>query len=282
MPGLFNGSPNRYAQIEKIPIISGPISGEIARRLPQGASIERTDMGRSTASLANFVGTHVLPFTNPRVVAPPGRVRPGGRPNLIVATPMRSGTHILIDLILNNLPAYRRRPLYVDLDQCMKQSRPGQDLVAPLTPDAGYVVKTHLPLKVPEGMGRDPRIEALIGAGHVVTVHRDRAEVCRSLARWHGIDPARAEAEYGPDYDRFWALWKGQPQTALAFADLFDDKHMRQVLADLATATGTDPAARYRPPPSNAGKGRIYINKMMTRLAGRHAPRIDTTIHTLK
>ena len=55
------------------------------------------------SDLSNFIGRTVLPFTNPRVVAPPGTPGHHGRPNLIVATPMRSGTHILIDLILNNL-----------------------------------------------------------------------------------------------------------------------------------------------------------------------------------
>lgn len=233
-------------------------------------------------SLANFVGTHLLPFTNPRVVCPPGRVRPTGRPNLVIATPMRSGTHILIDLILNNLPAYRRTPLYVDLDQCFKQARPGNDLLAQITPDAGYVLKTHMPLNVPEGMGGDARIAALIDQGQVVTVHRDRAEVCRSLARWHGIAPEEAEAEYGPQYDRFWDFWTGRPQTRLSFGDLFDETKMRRTLADLAAASGTAPSPRYRPPPSSATKSRIYANKMMTRLAGRHAPRVDTTIHTLK
>ena len=56
----------------------------------------------------------------------------------------------------------------------------------------------------------------------------------------------------------------------------------RQTLADLALASGTTPSARYRPPPSGRAKSRIYANKMMTRIAGRYAPRIDTTIHTLK
>lgn len=235
-----------------------------------------------TKSLANFVGTHLLPFTNPRVVCPPGVVRPTGRPNLIVATPMRSGTHILIDLILNNLPAYRTRPLYVDLDQCVKQSRQGHDLLAQVTPDAGHVIKTHVPLNVPDSMGTDPKITTLLTQGLVVTVDRDRADVCQSLARWHNIALDAAEAEYGRQYDQFWAFWSERPRTALSFEDLFVAEKMRPVLADLAAASGTKTAAQYHPPPSSRAKNQIYANKMMTRLAGRYAPRIDTTIHTLK
>ncbi|WP_425093864.1 hypothetical protein [Tropicimonas sp. S265A] len=233
-------------------------------------------------SLANFVGTHLLPFTNPRVVCPPGKLRATGRPNLIVATPMRSGTHVLIDLILNNMPGYRNRPLYVDLDQCVKQSTTDRDLLAQVTPDAGHVIKTHMPLSVPDSMASDPAITDLLAQGLVITVRRDRGDVCRSLARWHGIALEEAEAEYGPQYDRFWEFWTGRPQIALSFKDLFAPEKMRQTLADLAAASGTTPAKRYNPPPANTTKNRIYANKMMTRLAGRHAPRVDTTIHTLK
>lgn len=33
------------------------------------------------SDIANFAGTHVLPFTNQRVVSPPGRIKPQGRPS---------------------------------------------------------------------------------------------------------------------------------------------------------------------------------------------------------
>lgn len=239
-------------------------------------------MAVRASDLANFVGTHLVPFTNPRVVCPPGRVRQRDLPNIMVATPMRSGTHILIDLILNNLPAYRARPLYVDLDQCAKQGRADHDLLGALTPRSGYVLKTHMPLNVPEDMAADPRIEALTEAACVITLRRDRAEVCRSLGRWHRIGAAEAEAAYGPDYDRFWDLWEGRDRIAVEFSDLFDPEAMQRLLADIAERTGTRAARRFMAPPSGRGKGRIYANKMMTRLAGRHAPRVDTTIHTLK
>jgi hypothetical protein len=64
-------------------------------------------MGLKSSDLTHYISTHLLPFTNPRVVCPPGTVTAQGRPNIIVATPMRSGTHILSDMILNNIPAYQ-------------------------------------------------------------------------------------------------------------------------------------------------------------------------------
>ena len=234
------------------------------------------------SDIANFVGTHVLPFTNPRVVSPPGRVAAHGRPNIIVATPMRSGTHILIDLILNNVPAYRNKPLYVDLDQCVKKSRPDRDFMADVTPEAGYILKTHMPLGTAPGMPEDPRIAELIEKALVVTIRRDRDDVCRSLGRWHGLDQATAEERYGPDYDRFWDLWQAREQTNISFPDLFVPDRMKPVLQELASAANSKPAARYMPPPSGGSKYQIYANKFMTRLVGRRAPRVDTTIHTLK
>lgn len=236
----------------------------------------------STSDLANFVGMHLLPFTNPRVVCPPGRVTRQGRRNIVVATPMRSGTHILIDLILNNLPAYRSRPLYVDLDQCCKQSTPGNDLIGAIAPDAGYLLKTHMPLNVPDSMAADTRVEALLAGAVVLTLHRPRADVCRSLGRWHGLDMAAAEARYGAEYDRFWTFWEGREAIALGFADLFEPARMQSLLQRIGAATGTRPAAVYTAPPSGQSRNRIYANKMLTRLLGHHAPRIDTTIHTLK
>jgi hypothetical protein len=233
------------------------------------------------ADLSNFIGTKVLPFTNPRVVSPPGVPGRHGRVNLIVATPMRSGTHILIDLLLNNLPAYRHRPLYIDLDQCLKQARPGHDLLGRLAPDAGHVVKTHYPIAVPEAAA-DPRLPGLLRAGLVLAIHRPRAEILRSLDRWQGAPEDSPEARFGPQIDAFWAHWKDIPRIDLEFAELFDAGRMRALLERIAAASGAPVAPRFVPPPGRGERRRIYLDKALTRALGRHAPRINTTIHTLK
>lgn len=239
-------------------------------------------MSFKPSDLTNLIGTHLLPFTNPRVVCPPGVISGQGRPNIIVATPMRSGTHILIDMILNNIPAYRNRPLYVDLDQCRKQGTPQNDLIGRIAPDAGYILKTHMPIGTDPDSPTDPRILDLFAAGVVLTVRRDRAEVCTSLARWHRLPEEAPLTRYEAQYDGFWAFWAPRKQISIDFADLFAPDRMIPVLDSLCARTGTTRATRFAGPSSEADKARIYTNKALTRLAGRHAPKIDTSIHTLK
>lgn len=239
-------------------------------------------MGFSSFQLTNLVGTRLLPFTNPRVVCPPGVVSPNGRPNVIVATPMRSGTHILIDMILNNIPAYRNRPLYVDLDQCRKQGNPQHDLLGQITADMGYLVKTHLPIGVEDENTIDLRIHDLIAAGVVITVRRDRDEVSTSLARWHKLPPGADVTGYEIRYDAFWRFWEARAQTRIGFKDLFKQDRMSALLDLLCERTGTYRTNRFSGPISGTNKARIYANKGLTRILGRHAPRVDTTIHTLK
>lgn len=83
----------------------------------------------------------VLPHNNRRCVAPPGELRPGSGKPVIVSSIMRSGTHLLIDLLLNNFPAYRRMPLYVDLDHALASGLTAADLLH----GGCYVMKSHHP-----------------------------------------------------------------------------------------------------------------------------------------
>lgn len=231
--------------------------------------------------LSNFIGRSILPFMNPRVVCPPGHSLRQGRPNLIVATPMRSGTHVLIDLILNNLAPYRNRPLYVDLDQCLKQRSAERDWLAMLHPDQGYVIKTHYPIGIPQA-AEAPSIDRLVQAGIVIAIHRPRKAILKSLVQWRGEAAADAEARFGSQIDDFWNFWSGHVCINLDFDDLFDETAMRKLMRDLAERCVIDAPARFIPPADRKGRRRIYMDKALTRLLGRNAPRINTTIHTLK
>lgn len=238
-------------------------------------------MSFTRSDLARIVGTRFLPFNNPRVVCPPGTIVSKGRRNILVATPRRSGTHILIDQILNNIPAYRSRPLYIDLSQCLKRDAPSNNLINQITPDAGYIIKTHLPVGVPGAALMDARLDAIIAASVVVTVRRDRDDVRRSLARWH---KARSEnhIDYDTEYDTFWKFWADKEQIVFDFKDLFMQSKMEPLLDRLASQTQTKRAARFAGPTSLSRKRSIYLNKTLTRLLGSKAPHIDTSIHTLK
>ena len=53
---------------------------------------------------------------------------------------------------------------------------------------------------------------------------------------------------------------------------------MARHVARIAEEIGAVPAPRYRHPPRKSQRSRIYVDKALTRLLGRRAPRINTTI----
>lgn len=95
-------------------------------------------------------------------------------------------------------------------------------------------------------------------------------------------DRADPEARFGGQIDAFWAFWDGVPRIDLQFAALFDPMQMQTLIGMIAQKTGVVPVANFVPPPGRDATRRIQIDKAATRLLGRHAPRINTTIHTLK
>ncbi|WP_202261166.1 hypothetical protein [Rhodovulum sulfidophilum] len=225
---------------------------------------------------ANFVGRRILPFSNGRVVSPPGAIGHHERRCIVVATTMRSGTHVMIDLLLNNLPAYRNRPLYIDLDQHLRRGE------MPVDPQAGYVVKTHYPFTMPGGKFPEDRLMGLFQNSLVITIQRDQAEILRSLARWHAATSDQILSRFGDGFDRFNAFWPGRDRMAIDHRTLFDRDAMQMLIRQIAERTGTEPARRFVPPPPRDATQRIYLMKATTRLLGARAPRINTTIFTLK
>lgn len=228
-----------------------------------------------------FLGRHVLPYANRRVVCPPGRPEVHGRPNIVIATPKRCGTHVLIDMILNNMPAYQNQPLYIDLDKAWKRKDLGEDLFGCINTRSGYVIKTHLPVGAP-GAADSQRILALLDASVVLTVHRNSDAMVRSTARWMQVETSEVSDAVQADYANFWGFWQNRPRIGLEFEELFSTDRMQSVLADLSVQTRVERTARYVPPPAKDRLGSIYMAKAMTRLMGCYAPKIDTTIATLK
>ncbi|MEM8729300.1 MAG: hypothetical protein AAGF79_05215 [Pseudomonadota bacterium] len=228
--------------------------------------------------ITNMVGRHLLPFMNPRVVAPPGMPRAQGRSNIVVATPMRSGTHLVIDTILNNIPAFRNQPLYIDLDQCWRQTGEEKDFITPITPDTGFVIKTHLPIGWKADGLADARLSAILDTTTVITVHREYEDVIKSLKRWHKSDFDTFALRFENEYHQFWRFWQNRPQIRVSFDEIFQPEKMTDLLDLLCRKTGTVRAGRFVPPPRLQRKLPVYFDKAATRLVGRHAPRINTTI----
>lgn len=228
-------------------------------------------------SFANFVGTRILKQNNRRTCVPPGSPIKNGRKNILVATATRSGTHLLIDLLLNNLPEYRRAPLYVDLDSWGLYGRGASlDLSA-----AGYIIKTHYPSS--RSYVREHWIRSLAEESVLVTVHRPIEQIRKSLERWIAAEPELGEIKRHLDgleqeIREFTAFWSQFSPYCIEFKELFEETLAVKIIADLAKLTGSDirPLAGAAVPLRD--KKKVYLNKALTRLLGRHAPRIDTTI----
>ncbi len=232
-------------------------------------------------SLVNFIGSRIITAEAARISAPPGTIIRGGYRNIVLATPMRSGTHIAMDLIMNNLPRYRRRPLYINLDTLLLR-----DLARDTLYDAaGYVVKTHFP----SGRVRNfrPQIERLARQSLVVIVHRPTAEIRASLQRWVDAGPdlpriRKQLANLESELAEFHTFWQAFSPYNVTFRDLFDAERCQVIVSDIARLTD-HPDTYCKTPLVPVSKPMlVYLNKALTRTLGRHAPRIDTTIRSLR
>lgn len=211
----------------------------------------------------------LLPHNNARCVAPPGRPSPGtGRP-VIVPSLMRSGTHVLIDLILNNFTAYRREPLYVDLDHYL--ASPGAiDL---LSASGSYVLKTHYP-GVNYSSAALSDLQRLAEASLIVQPVRDLEEIFRSQAAWGMAD----RDAFAQSVSAFTSFWQRFPKLEIPFEALARPDPCREIVHTLATYLGQPtPAAIVFPPPRSA-KAKVLLCKALTRLLGASSPIINTTI----
>src|SRR5262245_46905598 len=83
----------------------------------------------------------LLPHDTRSTTCPPAPLVSGHGPLIIVASLMRSGTHLLLDSFFNNFPELRRVPLFVDFDAYQRAGLP----VGPLQSVQGIIVKTHYP-----------------------------------------------------------------------------------------------------------------------------------------
>jgi hypothetical protein len=231
--------------------------------------------------LANFIGSRILQHDTARVCAPPGKITGNGRRNIIVATPTRSGTHLVIDLIANSIPAYRRNPLYISLDSMDPLGSPGQ----PALLDTGYVIKTHYP----SNKRRHPRekITELAQGSLVIVVHRPADEIRRSLERWVADEPdlhtlRRQLERLDDEIAEFEVFWRDFSPYVIEFRDLFDPVRAQAIVADIARLTSSEVRAGAAGSVPVARPALVYINKALTRLLGRLAPRVDTTIRALR
>ena len=183
---------------------------------------------------------------------------------------MRSGTHLLLDSLFNNFSALRRSPLFLDFDAYQRQTLPP----APLKSINGVVIKTHFP-ETPLAEPYASTLAALAPRALVLMPRRPTTEIRKSLAKW-GVDvPA---AEFDEIESRFLNFWTPFSPLTVEFSALLNPPKVQALLAEVAKRAG--PGLRLNSKlvmPSQSRFG-VYIDKLLTRISGKSAPRINTTI----
>jgi hypothetical protein len=214
--------------------------------------------------------TRFLPHNTRKTTCPPAPLVAGGGPVIIVPSLMRSGTHLLLDTLFNNFPALRRRPLFVDFDAYERAGLPPE----PLASISGVTIKTHHP-RVELSEPCLSALESLAGRALILTPRRPAEEVCASLAKWgHSL----TVDEFGEIERRFDAFWGPYSPVAVSFPTLLDAGGAESLIKLVAERTGLAPVRRPRPVMPAGHRLGVYFDKVLTRLLGRGAPRINTTI----
>ncbi len=235
--------------------------------------------------IPNFIGRHILRFDNHRVVSPPGPILPGEGPFILVASVMRSGTHLLIDTILNNFPRTRWYPLYVELGGYLHQGR-----IPELLSSGGYVVKTHFP-QVDDRPEWIRSVEAVARRSRILITYRDQKETYRSTRGWLEAEPevvgktmslAESEDVYYESLRRFEDFWGQFEALRISYHDLIDRRRQPELIREIGAWIGQEPRSPMIRPYPKTAKVRPYAAKALTRLIGRHAPVINTTIRFAK
>lgn len=182
---------------------------------------------------------------------------------------MRSGTHLLIDLILNNLPAYRRSPLYIDLDQCLMRGTSAQEILA----GGSYVLKSHYP-SIPCADHADNAFREIAARAIIIQPVRDSAEIFRSQSNW-GM---KERQEFEESLTAFEEFWRPFEKIQIPFAAMTSGRPCQEVLKQLCDVTGQPQPQSPIFPPLRQSTAQVLFHKTLTRLLGRRSPVINTTI----
>lgn len=182
---------------------------------------------------------------------------------------MRSGTHLLIDLILNNLPAYRRSPLYIDLDQCLMRGTSAQEILA----GGSYVLKSHYP-SIPCADHADVVFREIAARAIIIQPVRDSAEIFRSQSNW-GM---KERQEFEESLTAFEEFWRPFEKIQIPFASMTSGRPCQEALKQLCDVTGQPLPQSPIFPPLRQSTAQVLFHKTLTRLLGRRSPVINTTI----
>ncbi|WP_123785257.1 hypothetical protein [Pseudazoarcus pumilus] len=216
----------------------------------------------------------LIPHDNRLTVSPPGKLKARSNynsiPHVIVASKRRSGTHLLIDTLLNNFEPFRRTPLYVNLDSYVVSGH----TIESLNESGPYVIKTHYP------QSTDPRIadalEMLISSGSkVIITDRKDSEILKSLEVFLPSLDENAARKSNHEFDIF---WKDQDYLRIKFEDIINTFSYTEVVNSISDYLNIKHNESIIFPPGRSELIKAMASKLLTRTLGRHAPVINTTI----
>ena len=213
---------------------------------------------------------HPLPPHNPRTVCPPGVMQPGSAALILVPSLQRSGTHLLIDTILNNFALYKRRPLYVDIDHLLDDPTQVDRLIT----CGNYVVKTHFP-QVGDTPLREAQMRRVIACSKIVSPQREDAAVYQSSLAFGTV---QSRKEFEAQKQRFQQFWGELRVYYFTFARLVDRNNFGQLVNELSNVLEMPANSRLVLPYEKRARLKVYTAKLLTRLLGNRAPLINTTI----
>jgi hypothetical protein len=188
---------------------------------------------------------------------------------------MRSGTHLLIDLLLNNFAVLKKSPLYVNLDMFVHSGQ----RIAQLYDAGGYVIKTHFPQSI-ECRGNEEVLQEFLRHNKVILVVRNVDQIKKSMQNFGAWGKAEAEnlEQSCALFERYWDEIHTGNVMRLQYADLIQPQKLPQLLEQIEAFTGLTKNNRTVGVIPKECRWKIFIGKMLTRLLGRRAPRIVTGI----
>lgn len=235
-----------------------------------------TKRGHTKAGLFSLkplqrLAARLFPYTNEKMLCPPGPVPTGPLPPLVVSSLMRSGTHLVIDLLLNNVAGYRQSPLYLDYDSYIFEGFSEETLLSA----GSCVVKTHVAHR-PFDQQAGNTLRTLAERGVVIIPVRDPEKIYRSMINFgYHASPGEFAALHARHLD----FWKGHDPILVNFEDLLLPEKVGKFLAEVRERAGLEAVAEDSVPfVALASRATNLLRKLRTRIQGCNAPKINTTV----
>jgi len=213
----------------------------------------------------------IFPHYISTVVSPPGKINRSKGTPILIPSLMRSGTHLLIDLILNNFKLYKSKPLYIDLDRYVSQGKCIDDLLN----CGNYIIKTHYPQLITNN-----DIEKIISEialnSKLISPKRELKSIYKSFCKF-GYEGKLSE--FRDVYENFMNYWNNYDNiNFIRYDDMINRTEVSKLLIEISNILNIPKNKKIIYPPSRNQKFFVYVIKFLTRLLGNKCPIVNTTI----